>query len=84
MEEFLPNTTETPTPPIPTNTPTEPTPIGEHLKVILVSSPQVVKSTIRTLYTLGFAQVTEWSPLQPTRNPNEVMSVLSRNVIIKR
>lgn len=73
MEEFLPGTNETPTPPPPHQ---------KHLKVILVSSPQVVNSTIRTLYTLGFAQVTEWSPLQPTPNPNEVMSVLSRNVTI--
>ncbi|MEW6499031.1 MAG: hypothetical protein AB1589_42070 [Cyanobacteriota bacterium] len=80
MEEFLPKTDETPASPLPTNPPTEPSP--ERLKMILVSSPRVVNSTIRTLYTLGFAEVTEWSPLQPTPNPNEVMSVLSRNVTI--
>lgn len=82
MEEFLPNPNETPTPPIPTNTPAEPPPNRERLKMISVSSPKVVNNTIRHLYTLGFAEVTEWSPLQPTPNPNEVMSVLSRNVTI--
>ncbi len=80
MEEFQPNPDETPTPPTPTNMPTEPPPEKERLKMILVSSPRVVNSTIRRLYTLGFAEVTEWSSLQPTPNPNEVMSVLSRNV----
>ncbi len=83
MQEFLPNPNETPEPPTATDIPTELPPDGKLLKVILVSTPQVVNSTIRTLYTLGFAEVTEWSPLQPTRNPNEVMSVLSRNVIFK-
>jgi hypothetical protein len=73
MQEFLPESNETPT---------EPVPERERLKVILVSSPQVINSTIRSLYTLGFAEVTEWSPLQPTPNPNESMSVLSRNVIV--
>ncbi len=79
MQEFLPESNETPTP---ANTPVEPLPGRERLKVILVSSPQVINSTIRSLYTLGFAEVTEWSPLQPTPNPNESMSVLSRNVIV--
>jgi len=81
-EDFLPDTNETPTPPVSANTPAEPPPERERLKIILVSSPRVVKSTIRTLYTKGFAEVTEWSPLQPTSNPNEVISVLSRNITI--
>jgi hypothetical protein len=82
MEEYLPNPNETPTPAIPTNTPAESSPECDRLKVILVSSPKVVNSTIRTLYKMGFAEVTEWSRLQPTPNSNEVMSVLSRNVTI--
>jgi hypothetical protein len=82
MEEFQPNPDETPTPPTSTNPPAEPPPERERLKMILVSSPRVVKNTIRTLYTKGFAEVTEWSPLQPTPNPGEVMSVLSRNITI--
>ena len=82
MEEFLPDLNETSTPPTPTHTPAKPPPERERLKMILVSTPKVVNSTIRHLYTLGFAEVTEWSPLQPTPKPGEVMSVLSRNIII--
>jgi hypothetical protein len=82
MAEFLPNPDETPTPPTPNNTPAQPRPNRERLKIIVVSSPRVVNSTIRTFHTLGYARVDEWSPLQPTPNPNEVMSVLSRNVAI--
>jgi hypothetical protein len=48
-EDFLPDTNETPTPPVSANTPTEPLPERERLKIILISSPRVVKSTIRTL-----------------------------------
>lgn len=79
MEEFLTSPTETATL---VNITAELPPDGERLKVILVSSPKVVKSTIRALYKLGFAEVSEWSRLQPTPKPNEVMSVLSRNVTI--
>ena len=50
--------------------------------MILVSSPEVVKNTIRTLYVKGFAQVDEWSPPQRTPNPNEVVSVLLRNIVL--
>jgi hypothetical protein len=56
MEEFLPNPAETPTF---VNIPAEPPSDGERLKVILVSSPKVVNSTIRALYKLGFAEVSE-------------------------
>lgn len=83
MAEFLPNPDETPTPPTPNNTPAQPRPDRERLKIIVVSSPRVVNSTIRTFHTLGYARADEWSPLQPTPNPNEVMSVLSRNVAIE-
>jgi hypothetical protein len=44
-EDFLPDTNETPTPPVSANTPAEPPPERERLKIILVSSPRVVKST---------------------------------------
>ncbi|HEY9653826.1 MAG TPA: hypothetical protein V6C95_24395 [Coleofasciculaceae cyanobacterium] len=77
MEEFVSHSNATPNL---ANTTAEPPPNRERLKMILVSSPRVVKNTIHSLYLLGFAEVTEWSPLQPTPNPNEVMSVLSRNV----
>jgi hypothetical protein len=82
MEEFLPNTNETPTSPNPDNIPTAPQPRRERIKMIVVGSPQAVNSVIRTQYVLGFANVTEWSPLQPTSNSDEVMSVLRRQILI--
>jgi hypothetical protein len=82
MEEFLPNTNETPTPPNPDNIPTAPQPRRERIKMIVIGSPKAVNSVIRTQYVLGFANVTEWSPLQPTSNSDEVMSVLRRQILI--
>jgi hypothetical protein len=83
MEEFLPNTNETPTPPIPDDIPTQPRRKRECIKMIVVGSPKAVNSVIRTQYVLGFANVTDWSPLQPTSNLDEVMSVLRKQILIQ-
>ena len=48
------------------------------LCVTVTGSPKGVRETILTLYSLGFAQVGDWSPLQRAANPNQVMSVLIR------
>ncbi|MEL7038826.1 MAG: peptide ABC transporter substrate-binding protein [Cyanobacteria bacterium J06592_8] len=61
----------------PTLTPTEE---REYIKVVLMGSPKAVQQTIRVLYLRGFAQVWEWSPLQPTQKAGEVMSLLKRQV----
>ena len=82
MEEFLPNTDETPTPPNSDDIPTQPRRKREPVKMIVIGSPQAVNSVIRTQYVLGFANVTDWSPLQPTSNLDEVMSVLRRQIFI--
>ncbi|MEB3179018.1 MAG: hypothetical protein VKL59_08330 [Nostocaceae cyanobacterium] len=37
-----------------------------------------MNNIIHTLYRLHFAEVTEGSPLQPTKNPGEFMSILIR------
>jgi hypothetical protein len=83
MEEFLPNTNETPTPPNSDNIPQQPQPKRERIKMIVIGSPQAVNSVIRKQYVLGFADVTEWSPLQPTSKLNEVMSVLRKQITIR-
>ncbi|MGB5897539.1 MAG: hypothetical protein WBG66_05020 [Geitlerinemataceae cyanobacterium] len=57
--------------PIPTNG-------REHIKVMLIGSPDAVTKTIQVLYLRGFARVWEWSPPQPTQKPGEVMSLLQR------
>ncbi|HAX86612.1 MAG TPA: hypothetical protein DCY91_10145 [Cyanobacteria bacterium UBA11370] len=54
----------------------------EFVKVIVVGSPKGVVKIIHTLYRLGFANVTEWSPPTPTANPGEVMSVMRRCVLL--
>jgi hypothetical protein len=68
---------ETPLPAIPSSDPNR-----HPLKVLIVSSPQGVTNTIHTFYRLGYAQVSEWSKPQPTQNPGEVMSILSRRILI--
>lgn len=54
----------------------------EYIKVIVVGSLKGVSKIIHTLYRLGFAEVTEWSPPTPTANPGEVMSVMRRCVFV--
>ncbi|MBD1926144.1 hypothetical protein H6F74_07740 [Trichocoleus sp. FACHB-90] len=56
---------------------------AKHLaKVLVIGSKKGVTSTILTLYRLGFAEVSEWSPLSPASNPGEVMSILTRRIRI--
>ncbi len=81
-EEFIPDASETLAPPASSNAPSESSPRREPIKVLIIGSPQGVNNTIHTLYKRGFAEVTEWSPLQPTSNPDEVMSVLRRQIRI--
>ena len=54
----------------------------EYVKVIVVGSLKGVGKIIHTLYRLGFAEVTQWSPPTPTANPGEVMSVMRRSVFV--
>jgi hypothetical protein len=57
-------------------------PKRESVKVLLIGSPGGVKNIILTLYRLGFAQVGDWSPLIPTQNSGEVMSILVRRLLV--
>lgn len=52
----------------------------EPLKHLLISSPKGVRKAIHALHSRGYAEVTAWSPLQPTANPGEVISVLLRYI----
>ncbi|WGV26036.1 hypothetical protein [Halotia branconii] len=56
-------------------------PNRESVKVVIFGSTAGVNNTILTLYKLGFAQVNEWSPLLPSPNPGEVMSILTRYIL---
>ncbi|PZV13028.1 MAG: hypothetical protein DCF22_11255 [Leptolyngbya sp.] len=53
----------------------------ESLKILVIGSRRGVTSTIQNLHRLRFAEVREWSPLIPTANPGEVMSILSRYIL---
>ena len=48
----------------------------EMLKILIISSRKVVNRTIHSLHHANFAQVSDWSPIVPTQNPSEVMSIL--------
>jgi len=58
-------------------------PLGdrESLKMLVIGSRRGVTSTIQNLHRLRFAEVREWSPLIPTANSGEVMSILSRYIL---
>jgi hypothetical protein len=79
-EDFIPDQIPEPETPLSTNTPSEPNRVP--LKILVISTPKVVNNTIHTFYRLGYAEVSEWSKLQPTQTPGEVMSILSRRVRI--
>lgn len=46
------------------------------LRHSLMGSPQDVRSAIHKLHVLGYAEVSAWSPPQPTKTSEEVISVL--------
>ena len=79
---FLPDTNKNPDiPPLqPSSAPTEPQ--WESVEILAIGSPQGVNNVIHTQYRLGFAHISEWSPLQPAKNrPGKVMSILVKQII---
>ncbi|AFY31469.1 hypothetical protein [Calothrix sp. PCC 7507] len=58
-------------------------PVREPLKHLLIGSPKAVTSTIHYLQVIGYADVGNWSPLMPSPNPGEVMSILNRPIIVR-
>jgi len=57
-------------------------PHREPIKHLLIGSPKAVTSTIHHLQIVGYANVGDWSPLLPTPNSGEVMSILSRQILL--
>lgn len=47
-------------------------------RLILLGSSDWVTGVIHRLHNLGFAEVGNWTRPMPTRNPNEVISLLHR------
>ncbi|HEY9706708.1 MAG TPA: hypothetical protein V6D48_00720 [Oculatellaceae cyanobacterium] len=82
-EEFVPDASETPAVSVSPSASPEPTANREPVKILIIGSPKGVNNIIHTLYRLKFAEVTAWNPLQPTANPDEVVSILKRQLSIK-
>ena len=81
-EEFLPdpdpvNPFAQPSPPLPSR------PGREPVKVMLIGSRQGVINQIHTLYIRGYAQVGEWSPIQPMPNGEGFMSLLIKYIALE-
>lgn len=77
-QEFVPN--DNPTSPTSGTTADEIPPNREPLKHLIIGSPKGVKSAIHSLHVRGYAEAVLWSPLLPTPNPGEVMSMLIRYI----
>lgn len=56
-------------------------PKREPVKHLLIGSSKAVTSTIHFLQVIGYANVGDWSQLIPTENPDEVMSILIRQIL---
>ncbi|NMG19749.1 hypothetical protein DP116_09870 [Brasilonema bromeliae SPC951] len=69
--------------PIPNQTNSQASSKREPIKHTLVGSPKAVKSTIRVLHQLKYASIGDWSPLVPTGNTGEVMSILIRSILVQ-
>jgi hypothetical protein len=72
-----------PNTPVPSKTADKTAPLREPLKHLLIGSPKAVTGTIHYLQVLGYADVGDWSPLLPSPNPGEVMSILSRQILVQ-
>lgn len=57
---------------------------GELLRHLLIGSAKGVNSTIRALYSLGYAEVGDWSPLLPAPNSGDVMSILTKTIFLDK
>lgn len=77
-EEFVPDTREISAVPACS----EPASCREPVKILIIGSPKGVNNMIQTLYRHRFAEVKEWSALQPTAKPGEVVSIIIRQVSI--
>ena len=58
-------------------------PKREPIKHLLIGSEKAVTRTIHNLQVHGYASVGDWSPLVPTGNQGEVMSILIRQILMQ-
>ena len=59
-------------------------PQHQQIKLILVASPEAVRSAILHFHLIGEAEVSDWSRTIPSpSNPEEVMSILYRKIAVQ-
>ncbi|MBE9214013.1 hypothetical protein IQ247_15290 [Plectonema cf. radiosum LEGE 06105] len=58
-------------------------PEPDKIKHTLTGSSKAVIATIRVLHQLGYANIRDWTPLLPTSNSGEVMSILIRTITVQ-
>ena len=68
--------------PIPKLSTQQPFPHREPIKHLLIGSAKAVTSTIHYLQVIGYAEVGDWSPLTPTDTPDQVISILIRQILV--
>lgn len=61
---------------------TDPSSGKEAIRILVLGSRRGVLNIIHRLHQLGFAQAGEWSPLQPTSTPGQLMSILTRYILL--
>ena len=81
MEYFLPNNNELPSVEASVQVARDAVSRKEFVKVMVIGSRKGITSIIKTLHTLRFAEVGEWSPIMPHGESGELMSVLRKRVL---
>jgi hypothetical protein len=82
-EEFLPNDSESPSTEVDFQASTAPGYGNEYVKVMLVGSRKGIDLIIKRLCSLGFAEVSEWSPAVPYEDSGEMMRLVRKKVALK-
>jgi hypothetical protein len=80
-ENFLPNDSELPSAEVDFQASTAPVSGKEFVKVMVIGSRKGIINVIKTLHTLRFAEVGEWSLIMPYGESGEMMSVLRKKVL---
>ncbi|BAY50656.1 hypothetical protein SAMD00079811_82870 (plasmid) [Scytonema sp. HK-05] len=83
MTQGFLSSADNPNTPIPNQTNSQASPEREPIRHTLIGSPKAVNSTIRVLHQLRYAEISDWSPLVPTGNTGEVMSILIRSILVQ-
>ena len=81
QENFLLNDVESPSANASGQASAPPVSRKEFVKVMVIGSRKGITSVIKTLHTLRFAEVGEWSPIMPHSESGEMMSVLRKRVL---